>query len=171
MSVTTERSRRVLLVALVALTFASGCLQPDPAVGDCDALLRGDRGERERQVAQEFNSYPLETRYRLYICGRQAAHAPWALQVPFAEGGEDAARFLEHKLESTDYDATVLDILIAFWTMRQIGSFDASSDPALMQLLEQRVTNLDGAMRESGEKYLQEIRDGSAARTPQPVAE
>ena len=78
----------VRIGSLVALTLVFGCFRPDPVVGDCSALLRGARGERELQVIQQFNTYPLETRYRLYICGSQAAHAPLGLQVPFAQGGE-----------------------------------------------------------------------------------
>jgi hypothetical protein len=149
---------------LAALALVAGCFRRDPAVGDCGALLRGDRGAREQQVIEEFNTYPLETRYRLYICGSQAAHTPWGLEEPFAEGGEEAARFLERKLEATEYDATISDIIAVFWIMRQRGTFDATSDPALMALLERKVASLDGAMRENGEWYLQGIRDGPVVR-------
>lgn len=153
------------VVSLVALTLVASCFRPDPAVGDCGALLRGDRGERERQVSEEFNSYPLETRYRFYICGRQAAHAPWSLSWEFAEGGEEAARFLQRKLEATEYDLTIHDIVAVFWMMRQRGTFDASSDPALMDLLERKVATLDEVSRAYDERYLQEIRDGPSRET------
>ncbi len=91
-------------------------------------------------------------------------HPPWGLAAPFADGGETAARFLARELEATEYDATVLDIIVVFWMMRQRDTFNASSDPALMELLERKVASLHGAMRENGETYLQEIRDGPAAR-------
>lgn len=158
-----RRPRRTVLTILLCIDLAlvSGCFRPDPAVGDCGALLRGDRGQRERQVHEQFNSYPLETRYRLYICGSQAAHAPWGLEVPFAEGGEEAARFLERKLEITEYDATIADIVAVFWMMSRLGTFDASNDVTLMQLLERKVETLNGAMRETGEMHLRDIRAGT----------
>jgi hypothetical protein len=152
--------------AIVALIFVSGCLRSDPAVGSCDDLLRGDRGDREREVHQQFNTYPLETRYRLYICGSQAAHAPWGLEVPFAEGGEEAARFLSTKLEETTYDPTILDIVVVFAMMQTMQTFDATTDPHLMQTIEERITLLDGPLRESAELYLQTIRQGPGAPLP-----
>lgn len=95
---TLSRSRRLpRVISLAMLSLVASCFRPDPAVGDCGALLQLHRSEHERQVTEEFNTYPLELRYRYYICGRQAAHAPWSLGWEFAEGGEEAARFLQRK--------------------------------------------------------------------------
>lgn len=160
------------VVPLFALAVLIGCFRPDPVVGDCDALLRGDRnGEREAQVIRDFNTYPLEARYRLYICGSQNAHPSWGLEWPFAEGGEEAARFLTRKLEATEYDATISDIIVVFWAMRQRGTFDASTDPALMSLIDRKVASLDGALRNYGETYVREIRDGPVAQARPTIAE
>lgn len=122
-------------------------------------------GEHQGDTYLQFNNYDLETRYRLYICGKQALHAPWGLEVPFARGGEEAARFLEQKLEETEHAATIYDIVVVFTTMRELGTFDASVDPALMNLIEQKIGQLDGALREYGERNLQTIRNGPPRET------
>lgn len=165
MSVVKHRSNGApLIAALAALAVVFGCSQSDPAVGDCDALLRGDRGERESQVHQQFNSYPLETQYRFYICGSQAAHPPWGLERQLAQGGAEAARFLARELNATDYHPTILDIVVAFAAMRDAGTFDATTDPALMALLERKVAQLnapqDRSLRQSAEMCMHTIRSG-----------
>lgn len=155
---------------LGALVLVTSCLRHDPAVGNCSALRRAYLSEdRLGETLERFDTYDLETRYRIYICAVQSLHPPLALMtVRFAEGGEEAGHFLAHKLELTTYDLTIFDIVVAFAMMQTNRTFDASLDAALMSLIERKVSLLEGSRREWAERYLQTIRSGPGAPLPVP---
>ena len=145
------------------------CVPSNPEISDCGAVraryLFG--GDRFSQTIQQFESFDLETRYRIYICGSQG-YPRRDLADLFAEGGAEAAHFLADKLGETTYRPTIYDIVVVFALMQSMRTFDATSDPAIMTLVERKVSILDGSQREWGERYLQTIRNGPGAPLPVP---
>lgn len=137
----------------------------DPAVGDCSHLLQDIMGNIRATLICSLTTMTWRRATDYTSVASKLCMAPWGLEVPFARGGEEAARFLEQKLEETEHAATIYDIVVVFTTMRELGTFDASVDPALMNLIEQKIGQLDGALREYGERNLQTIRNGPPRET------
>lgn len=159
--------RRHLTAVSVAAVFLASCSRPDPAVGNCRAVRNEYLGARQDETWERFNTYDLETRYRIYICNSQGpVHPGVSFSWNFAQGGEEVAQFLADQLEATNYEATIYDIVVVFAMMQSLSTFDATQDPEMMALLEHKVAQLAGPRRASGERYLQTIRDGPGAQLP-----
>jgi hypothetical protein len=164
--------KRRPIVALSLVIFMVSCGGEggsDPAVGACVPIReRYLLGGRFGDTVRHFSEYDLETRYRIYICANQGTFPAqhFGLESEFAEGGEDAARFLAAKLEDATYDLTIYDIVAVFAFMQTRRTYDATTDPALMALIEQKVGHLEGALRESGEMYVETIRGGPGTPLP-----
>jgi hypothetical protein len=157
------------LSALILMGSCGGEGGSDPAVGACVPVReRYLLGGRLGDTIRHFGGYDLETRYRIYICANQGTFPAqhFGLESEFAEGGEDAAHFLAAKLDDATYDLTIYDIVVVFAVMQSMRTYDATTDPALMVLIEQKVSQLEGALRESGEMYLETIRSGPGTPLP-----
>lgn len=158
------------IMALGALTVLAGCGRSDPAVGDCGPVReRYVLGGQLDETIEHFSTYDLETRYRIYMCSNQGILPHRGLHTLFAEGGEEAANFLARKLEGSNYDLTIYNIVVVFATMQTMRTFDATTDPVLMELIERKVALLEGAHREWADKYLQTIRNGPGSTLPVPA--
>ena len=151
---------------LVCMVVAASCGRYDPALGDCNAV----RSQYPSFPAERWRTYDFETQYRVYMCANQGVHPHRGGETLLAAGGAPMARFLAIKLEATDYDLTIENIITVFAVMQSMRTFDATTDPALMNLLERKVSSLarpeDRSVREWSERYLQTIRAGPGAPLP-----
>jgi len=65
---------------------------------------------------------------------------------------------LKSKLESTDNDETVFDIVLVFRAMSDMGTYDVAGDKALMSVLREKVRAIrDPSWRRTTEEHLQAI--------------
>jgi len=138
-----------LIGGLVAL---GACSSADPAVGSCAPVFENYLSLPNPQ--ESFPTYPVETQYRMLICGSQAMHPPILLADKFAMEGEAVVSFLAVKLEQTDYEATIRDIVDVFAAMTTYATYDVKSDQELMQLIRTKVALLQGAFREHADAQL-----------------
>jgi hypothetical protein len=157
-----------LIAALTVLTLVVSCEgRGDPTIGSCSPIRERYFGDRFDDTFRHFQEFDLETRYRIFICAKRGM--PWPgleFGIEFAEGGAEVGAFLAGKLQDTTYDLTIYDIVVVFALMQSMQTYDATTDPALMTLIEQKVEQLDGALREYGEEYVETIRGGPGTPLP-----
>ena len=112
----------------------------------------------------QFGEYDFETQYRIYICGQQHAEPPdLGLVAPFAREGSRIVQPLKLKLEGTDDDETVRDIVYVFKEMNRLGTYDVAGDKALMGELREKTTAIrDPTWRQIAEERFQAIRTKSS---------
>jgi hypothetical protein len=145
---------------------ATSCGRNDPALGDCGAV----RSHYPAWPDERWRSYDLETQYRIYLCANQGVLPHRGGEALVADGGAPMAHFLATKLDATNYDLTIENIVVVFAVMQTNRTYDATTDPALMSLLERKVASLtgpgDSALHEYAVLYLQTIRAGPGAPLP-----
>jgi hypothetical protein len=159
---TPSRAAAIFFMAVMA----TACGRNDPSVGDCGAV----RSQYPEWPDERWRSYDLETQYRIYICANQGVLPHRGGEALIAAGGAPMAHFLAAKLDATNYDLTIEDIVIVFAVMQTNRTYDATTDPALMALLQRKVASLSGpgdsAVREWSERYLHTIQTGPGAPLP-----
>lgn len=130
-------------VVFVLCAFFVTCTHQSRLERDFFKIPRAYRVERLRQ-------YSLEDQYRLYRYGHDHIEPPdFGLAKPIVERGVKAIPFLTEQLNSSKDDLAVRDILYLLEQMRWMKTFDARKDPALIQLLKDRVF----AMKPSNVQY------------------
>ena len=162
MSLELSRTAALLLMAMIA----GSCGRSDPELGNCSAV----RAQYGQVPGDEWTHYDLDTQYRIYLCNNQGVHPHKGGGEVLARGGAEMAHFLARKLEATTYDLTIYDIVQVFAAMQTMRTFDATSDPSLMALIERKISPLnrseDRSIREYAERYLQTIRGGPGTPLP-----
>ena len=110
----------------------------------------------------EFQKYDIDTQYKIYICGQQREPPMLELSSPFAREGGRIVPLLKMKLQSTDNDLRIRDIVRLFREMNSLGTFDVAADKSLMEELRSKVTGMkDPAWQKITENMLLEIREKS----------
>ncbi|MFO1018809.1 MAG: hypothetical protein U1E03_14530 [Hyphomonadaceae bacterium] len=152
-----------MLILIAGISSCAG--GADPALGDCRAV----RAQYSLD-ANAWHAYDFETQYRIYMCANQDVLPHRGGETLLADEGADMAHFLARKLDATNYDLTIHEIVAIFAVMQTRRTFDATADPALMALLDRKVASLtgpgDGAIRESAEHLLKTIQGGPGAPLP-----
>ena len=146
-----ERTARTLCVAV----FVCSCT--------CWGVPRGFFQQLPAQRYAEFESYDFETQYKIYICGQQCREPPdMGLAIPFARQGGRIVQPLKSKLQSTDNDQIISEIIFVFGVMSASGTYDVAGDKALMSELREKTSAIrDPAWRKMAEKDLQFIVEKS----------
>ena len=92
----------------------------------------------DKQRDAEFLKQDFETQYRLYLYGSQEIEPPEiGLAYTMATQGGKIVQPLRAKLEATDDDSTILDILEVFKAMSVLETYDvAGNEPLRQELLE-----------------------------------
>ncbi len=110
----------------------------------------------------EFQKYDIETQYKIYICGQQREPPMLELASPFAQEGGRIVPLLKMKLESTDNDLRIRDIVRLFREMNDLGTYNVAGDKSLMEELRSKVSGMkDPDWQKVTEKMLLEIREKS----------
>ena len=112
------------------------------------------------QQKAEFEKYDFETQYKIYICSQQNVEPPaLELATVFAAEGGTIVKPLESKLEETDNDRTIRDIVFVFSEMCRQATHQVSMDKSLMDELRNKTSSVrDPAVREITEETFQLIR-------------
>ncbi len=85
---------------------------------------------------KSMERYSLEDQYKIYIYGMQVIHPPLLeLSKPFAKQGQKVIPFLISKLESTDDDAEVSDIVNIIQEMARLKTYNAKQDVKLIEAI------------------------------------
>jgi hypothetical protein len=128
----------------------------------CDGVPKGFFLMPPKQQLTEFEKYDFDTQYKIYICGQQREPPMLELVSPFAREGGRIVPLVKAKLESTDNDSTVDEIVYVFREMNDMGTYDVAGDKSLMEELREKVTGMkDPALQKITEKNLLEIREKS----------
>ena len=110
----------------------------------------------------EFQKYDIETQYKIYICGQQREPPMLELSSPFAREGGRIVPLLKLKLESTDNDLRIRDIVRLFREMNDLGTYNVAADKSLMEELRSKVSEMkDPAWQKVTENMLLKIREKS----------
>jgi len=108
----------------------------------------------------EFQKYDLETQYKIYICGQKREPPMFGLASPLAREGGRIVPLLKMKLEGTDNDLRIRDIVRLFREMNDLGTYNVAGDKSLMEELQSKVGEMkDPDWRKVTEKMLIEIRE------------
>jgi hypothetical protein len=108
----------------------------------------------------EFQKYDLETQYKIYICGQKREPPMLELSSPFAQEGGRIVPLLKMKLESTDNDLRIRDIVRLFREMNDLGTYNVAGDKSLMEELRSKVGEMkDPNWQKVTENMLLEIRE------------
>jgi hypothetical protein len=92
---------------------------------------------------ERMRHYSLEDQYRIYRFGHDKIEPPaLELAIPIAEKGPQVTPFLLERLRSDKSDLAVRDILYLLQEMLSMKTFDARNNPALMQILNDRVPGI-----------------------------
>ncbi|MFH0726835.1 MAG: hypothetical protein V2B19_10870 [Pseudomonadota bacterium] len=114
---------------------------------------------------KQFKNYSLEEQYEIFEFGNRVVHPPATyLDSPFAEQGPIIVPFLKMKLEATKDEATIRNIALIFSEVARLKLYDFSKDTELMNLLNQKVNNMQGSWKNIALKFLSEIQSGKLAR-------
>jgi hypothetical protein len=90
----------------------------------------------DKQRDAEFLKQDFDTQFKLYIYGSQEIEPPEiGLAYTMATQGGKIVQPLRAKLEATDDDSTILDILEVFKAMSVLESYDVAGNKPLMQEL------------------------------------
>ena len=111
------------------------------------------RVERSRQL-------PLDQQYKLFRYGMDVRHPPALdMALPIAERGAAAVPFLLDQLEADRTDKATDQILIVFFRMQLLKTYDVKADASLMNVLSTRVQRIkDEESRRISSATLQRIR-------------
>ncbi len=106
-----------------------------------------------------FKKYSLDEQYDIFLFGNQVVHPPAIyLARPFAEQGPTIVPFLKAKLESTQNDVTIRDIVMVFSELAELKLYSFSYDSALLVLIDKKVNDMKGIWKETTLKMVSEIR-------------
>lgn len=112
--------------------------------------------------AKAFREYDLRTQFELLIVGNQIVHPPaMYLVTEFAKQGSAAIPFLRDRLASTKKEVTVRDVVAILAEMHRLRSYEASNDASLMELVEVRVSGMQGQWKDITQSMVEEIRKKS----------
>lgn len=107
---------------------------------------------------EKFKNYSLEEQYELFLFGNQVVHPPAIyLSRPFAEQGSSIIPFLKAKIEATDKEVTIRDIVTVFSELARLKLYNFSKDPELMGLLKRKENNMSGIWKETTLKMISEM--------------
>jgi hypothetical protein len=133
-----------IAIGLVASGNCFGLDQVAPSNVDCSAVARTFFAEPDATKRREkFERLELDSQFDVYLCGNQKIHPPTIyLAESLAMQGEKAVPLLRRKLEASQDDAMVRDIVSVFVWMRRLKTFDIASDSSLYQLVASRVSKM-----------------------------
>ena len=138
---------RKLPPIVFCLSLLSGCSDVDPAIDNCSRLAHvylDNAPTRER-----FVSYAPEIQYELMICGSQYLHPPMLLTNFVASEGASMVPILQRKLQATNHDQTIADIVRTFVEMKRQGTYNVSANTELIAILGEKVQRMrDGFRRD-----------------------
>src|ERR1700674_4369484 len=123
-------SRTTVCVGMMLLLFSCTC----GGVSNEFFLLPAEQRDAE------FQKYDIETQYKIYICGKQREPPMLELSSPFAQEGGRIVPLLKMRLESTDNDLRIRDIVRLFREMNDLGTYDVAADKSLMEELRSNVS-------------------------------
>lgn len=92
---------------------------------------------------ERIKHYCLPDQYRIYRYAHDEMEPPLLdMAVPIAEKGATAIPFLTEQLKTDKDDLAVRDIVYLLEKMRRMKTFDARTDPALIELLKSRIFSM-----------------------------
>ncbi len=107
---------------------------------------------------EKFKDYSIEEQYELFLFGNQVLHPPAIyLSRTFAEQDGDIIPFLKEKIEETDNEVTLRDIVSVFSEMATLKVYKFSDDPSLMMFLKSEANNMSGIWKETTLKMISEM--------------
>ena len=111
----------------------------------------------------EFEKYDFDTQYRIFICSQQKVEPPeLELATLFASKGTAIIKPLESKLNETNEDRTIRDIVFVFSEMSRQGTYEVASDKSLMDELQEKTNAIrDPTVRFTTEESLHRIQTKS----------
>jgi hypothetical protein len=143
-------SRTTVCLGMMLLLFSCTC----GGVPNSFFLLPNEQRDAE------FQKYDLETQYKIYICGQKREPPMFGLASPLAREGGRIVPLLKMKLEGTDNDLRIRDIVRLFREMNDLGTYNVAGDKSLMEELQSKVGEMkDPDWRKVTEKMLIEIRE------------
>lgn len=163
MSESSLQLNRLASAAFVAawLTLAGGCSNVDPNMRNCAEIRR--TYAYMSMTSERFQSYDLDTQYSILICGSQYRHPPMLFSNEFAKGGEPAAHYLAQRLEETEHDPTISEIVNVFSDMSKQNTFYLRDHPRMLALVQSKVSAMKaGPLRDITEAHMEEIREPSS---------
>jgi hypothetical protein len=154
-----NRAHYYVVVACTVSSVLSGCRPHAEGVKESSAIRHFFREMSPNDQAREFKNYSLDEQYNLYIWGNQVVHPPTLfLAKPFAQQGAKIVPFLTQKLESAKEEATVRDITAVFRELADLESYDFSTNPELMHLLDTKANAMQGQWKNTTLGDIREIR-------------
>lgn len=150
------------LLAVCCAVLLSSCVHGKASMSEgCRAIAEAHFWSKpwEQTVADFRGEADLESKYRFYLCGMETIHPPAMYLVEvFAEDGAVAVPFLVSKLQGTDDDVSVLQILWVLERMELLDTYDVVGDAELRELLKEKVKALkDETWKENGERTLERM--------------
>ena len=150
-------ARRLAIVVAVGVA-VGGCtvlrslmhVQPVSSWTELEKECRSINKEHlSRKTPSERVSYAeslddLEQEYLVYLCGRHCCHHGKYLVEPIVGRGPEAIPFLADRVERTEEDMEVRDILVLL-SFIDGRSYDVAGDEELMVLLQARVDSIPDA--------------------------
>ena len=110
---------------------------------------------------KKFNSSHIDKKYELVIVGNQIIHPPqMGLIEDFAKQGESSVTFLLEKLEKTDNELTVRDIIFVFRDMKLFKSYDISENNKAMYIIHEKIINMKSDWKSVALKHYTQIING-----------
>jgi len=166
-NVVLRRSVLCPIVLMLCLSI-SGCFfwRRNIVVGkyDCSSLeesgiYRFQRPKKDRVA--EFKRFDFEKQYAIFICGRQYTYSyAYEFDEPFALVAGKAIGFIKARLMEARDDQTVRDLILLFWEMQRVGSYDVAGDEELMRYAQERVEGMKyERWKRLSEEYLKDIRE------------
>lgn len=133
------------LVFVAAVFLVAGCsfAAESQLRSTCDPWLGTFYKRSLKERIATFDSYDLENKYWIFICGNQVIHPPAIyLAEPFAKQSAAAVPFLKTKLAQADDDLTIRDIVLVFAEMQRQRSYNVSKDSDLVKLITEKVNGM-----------------------------
>jgi len=119
----------------------------------------------------QFKNYSLDEQYQLLIYGNQVKYPPDLRLVEwFAEEGPRIIPFLSAKLNATQNEKTICNIMHVFSDIALSERYDFSNDQELLALLDQKAQNM-GLRKHIALTMITQIRTGKFVFLPQQELE
>ncbi|MBK8183283.1 MAG: hypothetical protein IPK63_10485 [Candidatus Competibacteraceae bacterium] len=94
---------------------------------------------------KEIKSFSINEQYEIFEFGNRVIYPPASyLALSLAEQGEIIIPFLRDKLENTNDELTIRDIILIFSEMVELKNYEFSKDLRLRKLIRQKVDNMKG---------------------------
>jgi len=145
---------RMIILVLFGCTSIACAMQPNKFVEEfyTKNLSSSD------QISQ-FKNYSIEEQYELYKFGNQVVHPPAIyLARALAQQGSVIIPFIKGKLATEEDEVSIRDIILIFSELAQLKLYDVSNDKELMNLLTQKVNNMQGIWKNISITELYEIQ-------------